>query len=75
MSTQNFDFEKSITELEKIANMLENEQISLDESIALFQKGVELSKKCSTYLENAKQKIILLSKAQEESDKNDWFTA
>lgn len=71
MESQNFDFEKSIVELEKIANMLENDQISLDESIALFQKGIEISKKCSAYLENAKQKIVLLSEVQEESENND----
>ncbi len=71
MLLENFDFEKSINELEKIANMLENEQISLDEAIALFQKGVEISKDCSSYLENAKQKIISLTEAQEESENND----
>ena len=67
MISKDFDFEKSIKELEKIADSLENEKISLDESIALFEKGVKLSKDCSEYLENAKQKIILLTDAQEEN--------
>jgi exodeoxyribonuclease VII small subunit len=69
MVSKDFDFENSIKELEKIANMLENEQISLDESIELFEKGVILSKECSAYLENARQKIITLTEAQEESEK------
>ncbi|MBR3968256.1 MAG: exodeoxyribonuclease VII small subunit [Clostridia bacterium] len=69
MLSKDFDFEKSIKELENIANSLENEQISLDESIALFEKGVKLSKDCSEYLENAKQKIVML--AQKESEDND----
>ena len=69
MLSKDFDFEKSIKGLENIANSLENEQISLDESIALFEKGVKLSKDCSEYLENAKQKIVML--AQKESEDND----
>ena len=68
MFSNNFDFEKSIKELEEIAKKLENEQISLDESIALFEQGVLLSKDCSEYLENAKQKIITLT--EKESDNN-----
>lgn len=70
MLSKDFDFEKSIKELEKIANSLENEQISLDESIALFEKGVRLSKDCSEYLESAKQKIVALTEAEEERDNN-----
>ena len=71
MVSKNFDFEKSIKELEKIANSLENEQISLDESIALFEKGVMLSKDCSEYLESVKQKIVALTEAEEGRDSND----
>lgn len=67
MLSKDFDFEKSIKELERIASSLENEQISLDESIALFEKGVKLSKDCSDYLESAKQKIILLTEAEGEN--------
>ena len=69
MLSKDFDFEKSIKELEQIAQSLENEQITLNESIALFEKGVILSKECSEYLENAKQKIITLT--EKESENND----
>ena len=67
MLSKDFDFEKSVKELEKIASSLENEQITLDESIALFEKGVKLSKDCSEYLENAKQKIVTLTETEEEN--------
>ena len=70
MLSKDFDFEKSIKELETIANSLEKEQISLDESITLFEKGVKLSKNCSEYLESAKQKIITLTEAEEENSDN-----
>lgn len=69
MVSKDFDFEKSFKELEKIADSLENEKISLDESILLFEKGVKLSKECTEYLENTKQKIISLTEAFEESEK------
>ena len=68
MLSKDFDFEKSIKELEVIANSLENDQISLEQSIALFEKGVKLSKDCSEYLEAAKQKIITLTDAEEENE-------
>ena len=68
MISKDFNFEKSIKELEEISNGLENEQISLDESIALFEKGIKLSKDCSQYLESAKQKIVMLTEIEEESD-------
>lgn len=68
MLSKDFDFEKSVKELEKIASNLDNEQISLDESIALFEQGVKLSKECSEYLENAKQKIVTLTEAEEENN-------
>lgn len=70
MILKDFNFEKSIKELEEISNGLENEQISLDESIALFEKGIKLSKDCSQYLESAKQKIVMLTEIEEESDNN-----
>lgn len=68
MLPKDFNFEKSIKELEEIAKSLENEQITLDESIALFEKGVILSKECSEYLENAKQKIVMLTEKENEAD-------
>lgn len=68
MLSKDFDFEKSIKELEKIAASLENEQITLYESIALFEKGVKLSKDCSEYLESAKQKIITLTEKESEDN-------
>lgn len=68
MLSKNFDFEKSIKELEKIAESLENEQISLEDSIKLFENGVMLSKQCTEYLENAKQKITNLTEREIENN-------
>jgi len=59
-------FEKSLNQLEDIKNKLENEDVSLDESIALFEKGVKLSNDCRKTLETAEQKIISLTEAESE---------
>lgn len=59
-------FEKSLNQLEDIINKLENDSVSLDESIALFEKGVKLSNECRKTLETAEQKIISLTEAESE---------
>ena len=50
-------FEESLQELERIVEKLENGQLSLDESLALFEKGIKLVKECNTRLKNAQQKV------------------
>lgn len=57
---QDFNFEESVAELEKIAQELENGKLNLDEAIKKFEDGMELSKKCTDYLEKAEKKINVL---------------
>ena len=53
-------FEDSVKELEKIVTELENGDISLDESIALFEKGMKLSKNLEQMLDTAEKKVTQL---------------
>ena len=55
-------FEKSLESLEELVRELEAGDKGLDESLALFEKGVTLSKDLSKRLEEAKTKIEALSK-------------
>lgn len=71
MASQKFDFEKSLKELENIALKLEDGDTPLDMAISLFEKGIKISKECSLYLENSKQKIMSLTEAESEGDRND----
>ncbi len=57
MSTEKKTFEEALSELEKISKKLESEDVTLENAIELFEKGVELSKECSNMLTSAKQKI------------------
>ena len=58
------NFEQTLAELEKVVARLESGECTLDESIELFTKGVELTKKCNVCLENAKLQIKLLNESE-----------
>lgn len=54
------DFEKSFQQLEKIVQRLEAEELSLDESLQLFEEGIGLSRFCHQKLEQIEKKIELI---------------
>jgi len=54
-------YEEAFTELEKIVNLLETEQRSLDESLALFERGQSLGRHCAALLEKAELRVQQLS--------------
>lgn len=54
------DFETAIEELEGIVKKLEAGNVSLNESISLFEKGISLSDACSIMLKEAKQRIEVI---------------
>ncbi|MBP3707899.1 MAG: exodeoxyribonuclease VII small subunit [Clostridia bacterium] len=62
MGNKNDDinFEEAMKKLESIANQLEQNDLELDESVKVFEEGMNLSKKCSEILENAEKKITIL---------------
>ena len=56
------DFETAMKELEPIVENMENDQLTLDESLKQFERGVELSRICQNSLKNAEQKVEQLVK-------------
>ena len=46
-------FEKSVQELDKIVTQMESGELSLDESLKLFEKGVKLTRSCQKTLADA----------------------
>ncbi len=58
---EELSYEEAFAELETIVATLENEQRALDESMALFERGQNLSKRCSLLLEEAELKVRQLS--------------
>jgi len=60
MSKSKKNFEEAVLELEKIVEDLEKGELSLEESMDAFQRGIELSKFCSKKLDEAEKKISIL---------------
>lgn len=59
------DFEKKLSRLEEIVHAMEEGDLSLDESLKLFEEGVKLSRKCHEQLDQAEQKVKLLLSVDE----------
>ena len=57
---ENLTYEESMKELEQVVKDLESGELTLDESIKKFEKGMKLSKYCSSLLEDAEKKITVL---------------
>jgi len=51
------DFEKKLSELEKIVKDMEEGELTLEESLKSFEKGVKLSRECQGQLEKASLKV------------------
>lgn len=55
-------FEDVLAELEKLAQDMEQRELPLDDAIAKFERGIELSRYCKTLLGQAEGKIQQLTK-------------
>ena len=51
------DFEKKLNRLEEIVQKMEKGDLSLDESLKLFEEGVKLSRDCHSQLTNAEAQV------------------
>ena len=55
------NFESNLINLEKIVSELESGQLSLEESLEKYTKGIDLVKKCNTIIENAEKEVQRLT--------------
>lgn len=55
-----FDFEKALEELEKLVSSMEDGELSLEDSLQAFEKGIKLTRECQTALKKAEQKVQVL---------------
>lgn len=54
---ERLNFEKALARLETIVEKLDDESLSLEESLELYEEGIKLSKECSKTLEEAQLRI------------------
>ncbi|KTC82574.1 exodeoxyribonuclease VII small subunit [Legionella cherrii] len=66
--SQDMHFEQSIMELEEIVRQLEKGELSLEDSLKQFEKGISLARRCQDVLQKAEQKIEILTSAERSSD-------
>jgi exodeoxyribonuclease VII small subunit len=59
------DFEAAIAELETIVRKLEEGDLALEQSLALYERGVQLSRFCHAQLEQAERRIEILNERGE----------
>jgi exodeoxyribonuclease VII small subunit len=68
MSESIKDFESAIAELEKIVKQLEDGDLPLDKSLALYERGVALTRYCHEQLGSAERRIEQLTERGELRD-------
>ena len=57
---KSLNFESTLSEIEKIIESLEEGNLSLEDSIEAYEKGISLTKACQKMLSDAELKILSL---------------
>lgn len=67
------NFEISLKDLEEIVGQLEKGDLTLDETLAKYERGIKIYKQCSQILENTEKKINILLKSSTGEDRTEEF--
>ena len=59
------DFEKSLEELEQLVEKMEDGELSLEQSLQTYERGVKLARACQKALDEAEQRVEILSERDE----------
>lgn len=68
-------FEDSLKKLEDIVSRLEGGDLTLEESLKLFEEGIKLSRLCTKQLEEAERKVEILLKGEVKNFETKPFVA
>lgn len=60
--TEEITIENGLQELDKIVERLESRDISLEDSFAMYQKGMEVLKQCSRKIDMVEKKMLQMNK-------------
>jgi exodeoxyribonuclease VII small subunit len=60
---ERLSFEEALKKLESIVGKLEDEDITLEDSVKLYEEGVKMSKFCTEILEQAELRIEQVNEA------------
>ena len=65
MTKKAISFEQAIEELQAIVTAMEAGNVSLDDSLGLYERGVELVRFCNQRLDEAQQRISIVQTASD----------
>jgi len=67
-----FSFEVALSELNKIVETMEHGNLSLEDSLSHFEKGIKLTRECQQALKEASQKVQVLIKQNSSEQLTDY---
>ena len=73
-TSKNVSFEIAISELENIVSQLESGDLELEQSLALFERGIELTRLSQSKLQEAEQKVQILMAKQDQLELQPFAT-
>ena len=71
MAAKKLKFEEAMQRLQEIVGKLESGEVSLEESMKLFEEGAKLSSQCYQLLDKVEQQVTQLAKIPLEEDVQD----
>lgn len=74
LTEESFHFENALKELEDLVETLEEGDLSLEESLKQFERGVALTRACQKALNEAEQKVRILLEKNGETSLEDFET-
>jgi len=63
--TDALDFEQALARLTELVEKLESGHLPLEESVAAFEEGVKLTRRCEALLDSAEQRLQVLGNQEE----------
>jgi exodeoxyribonuclease VII small subunit len=69
------DFEKSMGDLESLVEAMESGELTLEESLEHFERGIKQVRSCQQALDGAEQKVKILLDDTEDAQLNDFDQA
>lgn len=69
------DFETAIAELEQLVETMEQGEVSLEDSLKHFERGIELTRTCQKALHEAEQKVQILTQEKAQDSLQDFTSA
>jgi exodeoxyribonuclease VII small subunit len=60
-NSHDLSFEDALSQLETLVEQMEHGELSLEDSLAAFERGVALTRRCEAALKAAEQKVEILS--------------